>query len=112
MAFAKKRSKYWRGLVTGAMVGAGAALILAQRKRAEDAEYDAPDDDIEYEEVGGTSSGKDTPKDALDETLDSAKQAAQEVKSEVKDAWNKVLDEVKEPAADQEDLSKSSTNDN
>ena len=97
-------SKYWRGLVTGAMIGAGTALLLAQRKRREKLGSNAPGSDAPDDNAKG--------KDALDETLDMAREAAREVKSEAKDAWNKTLEEVKTSATGVEDLSKSATNDN
>lgn len=93
---AKKKATYWRGFVTGAMIGSGLALILAQRKNSE--KWDDEDEEIAATEV--FADDKDEPaKDALDETLNAAKKVAQEIKNEARDAWNETLDNVKKPAA-------------
>lgn len=110
----KSSSKYWRGFVTGAMIGSGLALLLAQRKNSENWD-DIDDNAIEATEIfaadksddtsnNNTSDGasddksSETSPDALDETLTDAKKVAQEIKDEARDAWNETLDNVKKPA--------------
>lgn len=115
ITFDKGNAKYWRGLVTGTMIGAGAALLFAQRKRSEesvDVTIGDTLDEADDEEMDDANSGEVMNKDALDKTLDIARQAAREVKNEAKDTWNQTLEEVKTSATGIEDLSKSSTNDN
>ena len=111
-------SKYWRGLVTGVMIGAGTALLLAQRTRQEkaadqaidEAVADAMNDDMMKD--GDAIGDEVMDKDALDKTLDSARQAAREMKDNPTGSWNQTLEEAKTSKTGIEDLSKSSTNDN
>ncbi|HVF84333.1 MAG TPA: hypothetical protein VM821_00010 [Abditibacteriaceae bacterium] len=113
----RNTSKYWRGLVTGVMIGAGTALVLAQRKRQEkfaglaiDEGDVVADEPMNSDVMGETVEEMD--KDALDVTLDMARQTAHEVKQEDRDTWNQTLEEAKTSATDIQDLSKTSTNDN
>lgn len=102
---AKNSAKYWRGFVTGAMLGSGLALILAQRKNSENWD-DIDDNAIEATEIfaADTSDGasddkpSETSPDALNETLKDAKKVAQEIKDEARDAWNETLENVKNAA--------------
>ncbi len=71
----QKSSVYWRGFVTGAMLGAGGALLLAQRKQQEKNDSSANSDSgiNPAVEIFGDKDSAQAAKDSWNETLENAK---------------------------------------
>ena len=73
---------YWRGLVTGVIVGAAAAMLLTPKSGGKaDAAHLLADDSVAQAELIG-----DDANDALTGTLDNARESAQELAEYAKSA--------------------------